>query len=135
VIITSLRNDMITHLLRSGTWSKPTIFGLALFSTTPAADGTGGVEVTGIDYTRRAINQLDANWTEPVAGVTTNVNAVEFNTPASDWGSVTAVVLMNSTSIPAGGPRMFYELPNPITVLTGDSPLIFPAGTLRFTID
>ena len=42
-----LEEQIGTHLLRTGVWPKPAGIFVALFTTMPAEDGSGGVEVSG----------------------------------------------------------------------------------------
>jgi hypothetical protein len=130
------RNNIISHLLRSLVWSKPTPFAVALFTTTPAADGTGGVEVVGptpSNYSRITYGANDSNWSDPDGyGYTTNSNTITFNDPEDDWGTITAVALMTAST--GGNVFAFYELPNAKTVNNGDDPLVFAPGSIILTV-
>ncbi len=101
--------------------TTPATFYYALFTTMPAADGTGGVEVSGSNYSRAAYTNNGANW--PAAGGSnpaskSNTNTISWPTPSgSGWGSVLGVgaydastsgnlwrlgTFASSTSIPNG---------------------------------
>lgn len=70
--------------------SPPTLY-IALYTVTPAEDGTGGTEVSTGSYAR--IATVAADWTNPTdadPSVVDNVNVEQF-TSNSDWGSITIV--------------------------------------------
>lgn len=63
----------------------------ALFTTLPAADGTGGVEVSGSNYSRAAFTNNGTNW--PAASgsnpaTKSNAVAITFPVPSGAWGTV-----------------------------------------------
>jgi hypothetical protein len=57
---------------------------------TPSLEaGTNLNEVTGSGYARIQVTQADAQWSAPgVAGLTQNVNSIDFGAPTADWGSI-----------------------------------------------
>ena len=59
-----LEQEVIDHLLRTGTFGKPAGIFVALFTAAPSDSG-GGTEVSGGSYARREVSQLDAEWTAP----------------------------------------------------------------------
>lgn len=76
---------------RSGA-TMPTTFYMVSFTTTPAADGTGGVECSGTGYSRIAVTAGDANWKAAASGQTFNANEIEYTTNGNaDWGTQTAI--------------------------------------------
>lgn len=74
----------------------------ALFTTTPHADGTGGVEVTGGSYARVAIPST--GWsaitgaTGNTPGQISNTNPVTFPTATAGWGTITAIGLYDAST-------------------------------------
>lgn len=69
-----LANKLLDHTLRNVAYTSPSTVYLALFTTMPAADGTGGTEVTGGSYARQAITFGAA-----AAGVATNSTVETFS--------------------------------------------------------
>lgn len=66
---------------------------IGLFTTTPADDGTGGVEVTGGSYARQAFARNATNWSAATLGAPTflsNLLAIVFPTATANWGTVVA---------------------------------------------
>jgi hypothetical protein len=56
---------------------------LALFITNPGRDGTGGTEVTGGGYGRKAVT-----FGTPATGSVFNSNEVLYSDATGDWGTV-----------------------------------------------
>ena len=136
MITYAVRNGIINHLLRSSSFGKPNPFALALFTTTSGADGTGGVEVVGptpSNYSRRTYGANDSNWSDPTGyGYTANTTQIAYGAPQDDWGTITAVALMDASS--GGNVIAVYELPNAKTISNGDDPIVFEPGEIRFTV-
>lgn len=120
------------HLLRNDSWSKPTDIYLALFTTLPADDGTGGVEVTGGSYARVDVGPDDAMWNTPSGddGIFSNLNTVSFPGPTANWGNVIGAGLFDASS---GGTLLARaNLDSARNILSGDPTPNFPAGSLKF---
>lgn len=103
---------------------------VALFTTAPADDGTGGVEASGGAYARVAIANNSTNW-DYDAGQITNLNQITFPTATANWGTVVRAVLMDASS---GGNMVAISDAISINVTTGIEPY-FDAGDLTFTLD
>src|SRR5215207_9728491 len=121
------------HLFRTGTFTKPTVLGIALFTVTPT-DAGGGTEVTGGSYARVDLPPLDANWTgaSSTDGATDNAVAITFPTPTANWGIVVAFGIFDATTsdnLLVWGPIT----PNK-TVNNGDPAPSFAIGALDVTI-
>lgn len=69
----TLENWIVNHFFRNSAVSAPTAWYAALFTTAPGDDGTGGVEVTGGSYARKAIT-----FGAPSGGVASNTAALDF---------------------------------------------------------
>ena len=86
-----LETNLILHIFRTGSWTKPTDLKVALYTATPSDSG-GGTEVAGgIGYARVSVPPLDANWnaTSGTDGLTKNTAAITFGAPTGNWGQVT----------------------------------------------
>lgn len=114
---------------RAAGW--PAIVYIALWSTMPADDGTGGVEVAVGAYARVAVANTTANW--PVAATTggttskKNANAVQFPDVTVTYPTVLGWATMDALT---GGNVLDYALlTTPKTPAVGTTP-IFQANTL-----
>ena len=68
-------------------FAQPTCY-LALFTTMPADDGTGGVEVSGGAYARVLLTGLWASATGSAPSSIANGTLIQFATATADWGTV-----------------------------------------------
>lgn len=75
-----LEDEIIKHIFRTGSFTKPTNLAIGLFKTIPLDDGTGGVELAMTGYARQGLDPLDANWTATAGGdgETDNASVVSF---------------------------------------------------------
>lgn len=63
--------------------TPPATWYIALFTTMPGTDGTGGVEAAFTDYARVAVSNDLTEWPAAVAGVKTNANPVDYGIAGS----------------------------------------------------
>lgn len=126
-----LEGEIIKHIFRTGSFTKPTVLGVGLFTAAPSDSG-GGTEVSGGSYARATLNPLDANWAAPAGGngVTSNSSTITFVTPTANWGNVTHFGLFDASS--AGNLLFWGSLTIAKTINSGDT-VTFPAGSLTFT--
>lgn len=120
------------HLLRTATWAKPATIYVALFTTLPAEDGTGGVEVTGGNYARVQCGPSDAAWNAPVSGngEYSNAAAIVYGAPNANWGNVVGAGIFDALS---GGILLAKAtLDTARNIVAGDPAPNFPAGSLKF---
>lgn len=126
----TIENDLLAHLVGKTAWTMPSSVYVALFTTIPADDGTGGVEVTGGAYAR--VLTSGATWTTPSAGAITTAALITFPIATAGWGTVTSVGLYTASS---GGTLLaFGSLTSSVTVLSGQAPS-FAIGDLDLTAD
>ena len=126
-----LEVELRKHIFRTGSFTKPTVLAVALFTGAPSDSG-GGTEVTGGSYARVDVPPLDANWvgSSSTSGVTSNVNAITFTTATADWGTITHVGIFDATS---SGNLLFHgALTASKTVTNGDT-FSFAANALQVT--
>ena len=85
-----LEDEIVKHVFRTGSFTKPAALHTALFTAAPSDSG-GGTEVTGGSYARAQLDPLDANWAATAGGDghTENSVAITFPTPSANWGLVT----------------------------------------------
>ena len=77
-----LEVNLIKHIFRTGSYTKPTTLAIALFTADPAETGVAG-EVSGGSYARVEVAPADANWaaTSGSDGHTSNVADITFPAP------------------------------------------------------
>lgn len=128
-----LEVELRKHLFRTGSFTKPTVLGVALFTVTPSDSG-GGTEVTGGAYARVDRPPLDANWTAASAtdGLTDNAATITFPTPTANWGTVVAFGIFDATT--AGNLLVWGPITPNKTVNNGDPAPSFAVGALDVTI-
>jgi hypothetical protein len=128
-----LEVELRKHIFRTGSFTKPTVLGVALFTVTPSDSG-GGTEVSGGGYARVDLPPLDANWTAASAtdGATDNAVAITFPTPSANWGTVVAFGIFDATT--AGNLLVWGAITPSKTINNGDPAPAFAIGALDVTI-
>lgn len=128
-----LEVELRKHLFRTGSFTKPTVLGVALFTVTPSDSG-GGTEVSGGSYARVDVPPLDANWTAASAtnGLTDNAAAITFPVPSANWGTVVAFGIFDATT--AGNLLVWGPISPNKTINNGDPAPSFAIGALDVTI-
>lgn len=127
-----LEAELRKHVFRTGSFTKPTVLAVALYTAAPGETG-GGTEVSGGSYARVQRDPLDANWTAASGtnGLTDNAAALTFPSPTANWGAITHIAILDATS---GGNMLFYgSLTTPKTVNNGDTAPSFAIGALSVT--
>jgi hypothetical protein len=125
--------DAVINWMRGATFpAPPGGLWLSLWTTLPAKDGTGGVEVTGSGYARLAI-ALPSPTTVDGAEQTSNAGAWNFPTAGGSWGSIVGVAIHDASG---GGNLLMRGLltVGPIVVSTGTVAHI-NAGNLTIVAD
>jgi hypothetical protein len=135
-------NQLIDHLYRAATFTKPTAMWHALYTAAPGEAG-GGTEVTGGSYARVNLAPSDTNWTATQGGTsgassgttgqTSNAVAITFPTPSAAWGTISHMAQLSASS--GGNPYTYGALGSPKTVNNGDPAPSFAIGALTVTID
>lgn len=89
-----LEDAILNHVLRPGNpMTAPTSLEMALYTTAPADDGTGGVEVSGFDYARQALS-----FGAPSGGQVANTGVISFPTAnGGNWGTVVAAGIFDNS--------------------------------------
>ena len=125
-----LETEIIKHIFRTGSFTKPTVLAIALFTVAPDKEtGAGGTEVSGGSYARVSVNPLDANWDAPAnGGDTANTSEILFPVPSANWGVIVAFGIYDAAAV--GNMLYSSNLTASKTVNNGDPAPKFPAGTL-----
>lgn len=137
-----LEDELIKHIFRTGSFTKPAVLAVALLTTQADDDDTGvftastGVEVTSANaYSRQARNPLDANWSATATGdgQTDNVAAVTYSQCAtSGWGTVTAMAIVDNATHNAGNMLFHSTVDTSKSIDVGDT-AEFAAGAITVT--
>jgi hypothetical protein len=129
-----LEDEIIKHIFRTGSFAKPTVLAVGLFTAAPS-DAGGGTEVSGGSYARVQRDPLDANWTATAGGDGETDNAADlvFPTPTANWGTITHFGIFDATSV--GNLLYWGALDNSKTVNNGDPAPKFVAGALTVSED
>lgn len=129
-----LENQVLTHIFRTGSWTKPTSIYIALCTAAPTSVSTGStiVEPVGNAYARVALNPGNSNWNDPSTGTTSNISVITFPEATGSWGTITHVAIVDSAT--NGNLLFFGSLGSSQAVSSGDSPG-FDTTTLTITLD
>ncbi len=132
-----LENAWLDMLANGSAFTAPATW-VALFTTAPADDGTGGVEVSGGSYARQQVNQDGATppyWNaiaqDSGAALTDNNGEIAFPQATASWGTVVAVGIYDASS--AGNLLYHGNLSASKTVDNGDT-FKFATGDLDLTL-
>jgi len=136
-----LENQIIDHIFRTATFTKPTALYMALFTAAPS-DAGGGTEVTGGSYARINLAPLNTNWnatqggttgaSSGTGGLTANAVAITFAAPTANWGTVTHFGIFDAVT--SGNLLIWDALTANRTILNGDPAPSFAIGALQVTI-
>ena len=93
----------------------PAAYYIGLSTTAPNVNGAG-VDEPSIDagYARVQLTTLS----EPLDGVVTNEQAINFNESTASWGTITHFVIYDSPTVDSGNLLMYGELSTPRSVET-----------------
>jgi hypothetical protein len=126
--------QIINHIFRTASFTKPTTLNLALFTAVTDGEVPTVTELTGNGYARVACNPLDANWSAPVSGngTTYNVATITFPAATADWGTITHFGIYDAST--AGNLLIYAPLTIARNITNGSTPS-FAATSLTFQVD
>lgn len=136
-----LEDQLIAHIFRTDSFTKPTVLAIALLTTAADDNDTGvftastGVEVTNANaYARQSRNPLDANWSASSGGdgQTDNVAAITFPQATGSWGTVVAMAIVDNATHNAGNMLFHSTVTTSRTIDNGDT-AEFAAGAITVT--
>lgn len=129
-----LVDHQLDYLLKGTTFTRPTHCYVGLFTTTPALDNTGGVEVStsGTAYSRLVIDST-TGWTGPSGANRTYSNAVDltFAIPTANWGTIVSMGLF--TALTGGNLLYVFSLVSPRSIILGDGAAVILQGQLTIS--
>ena len=126
-----LINKLLDHVFGGTVYTPPPTLYYALFTTVPAQDGTGGVEVSGTGYARKAMTDNTTLWPNAVAGVKTSGAQVAFAAPGGSWGTALGYGIYDAAS--SGNLLTVTTLATGVPISTGD-PITINAGDMTITV-
>jgi len=129
-----LEQKLLDYIFNNGAFAQPPTF-IALFTTMPADDGTGGVEVSGGAYARQQVNinggaspTWDLAVTEGGGGFEVdNTNEIAFPVATAAWGTILGMGIYDALTV--GNLMLLKTLVSNKTVDTDDT-FKFPIGDL-----
>lgn len=130
-----LEGQLIDHLFRTNTWSKPSTLYFSLHTGDPGEDGATANEVSGNGYARVAVTPGDANFTAQADASpgrkTQNNVAITFPSPTGAWGTITYVGVWSAAS--AGNLLCHIALTASKVIGATDPAPEFPVNAFTFT--
>ena len=144
-----LESGVITHLFGAGSFPKPSNISIALLSSLADEGDTGstinevasGDNVTANGYERYSLGDPDSDgdthWENPLylgsgSGTTQNKLQYVFPTALEDWGTVSGIALVDSSSHLSGNLLMYAALDRARNVYIGDN-FKFNVGSIDIT--
>ena len=137
-----VENQVLDHIFRGATFTKPAGVFMALFTTAQDDAGVAGVEVSGGSYARVDLSQGDASFlgthgtatgaSSGTTGTISNTADIVFPTPTANWGSIVGIGLYDAAT--GGNLLMHNTLTTPKTVNNGDPGPKFLSGGLSATL-
>ena len=131
------QSGVFNHLLRTASMTKPSTISIALCANVPGEGSHGGsmFEVANAgSYARTVHSSGDVFWNHLSAGSGSNIAQVTFTQATADWGYVSGIALVDSSTYGAGNIIMYGSLVTPRIVLNGDQ-FKFNAANLTVVID
>lgn len=134
-----LEDALLNHIFRTATFSKPSLVAVALTTATPTDTHTGATmtEVTNaFGYARVNLGApVDGDWTLVSGTGIDNAADITFPTASGgNWGTITAVTLLDNTTHGAGNILFWGALTTPKTVNDGDT-FKFSTGDLDIQLN
>jgi hypothetical protein len=124
-----LDNAILNAILNHAGYTFPATLYIALFTARPAADGTGGTEVTigSHNYARAVVTANTTNFPTATAHTCPNGAAISFNTPSGSWGTVTSFAIMDAAT---GGNFLYIGDLTTSVAIAASATVEFLAGAL-----
>lgn len=134
-----LEDKWLRMLSNAAAFTAPATY-VALFTTAPADDGTGGTEVSGGNYSRKQVNQDGAtspHWVVVPAqqgggqALIDNAQAIEFPVASANWGTIVAVGVYDAAT---NGNLLYHGNLTASQVVNSGGTFKFNAGDLDITL-
>jgi hypothetical protein len=123
-----LEQKLLDHSFGGSAFTQPDVF-MALFTTSPGEDGTGGTEVSGNAYARVEVTD---SFGAASGGSKANDEVITFPEATGNWGTITSFGLYDAST--SGNLLAFANLTASKAINTDDT-ASFPIGDLAITLD
>ena len=127
---TYLANKLLDAELGGTAYTAPGTVYIRAWTTLPAADGTGGVEVSGGSYAAVTVTNNATNFPAASGGAKTNGIAFTFAAPTANWGTIAGLTIHDAAT--GGNMLRAGPLSVPFPVNNGDPALSIAAGAANF---
>lgn len=120
-----LENQLLTHVFRTASYTKPTELAIAL-CTSAVSDSDTGITIVEVpnsnSYARVLLEPDDSNWSSIVSGTgqTDNSVAIIFPQASGSWGTITSIAICDSATWGAGNVLFYGTLDTPETISTNN---------------
>jgi hypothetical protein len=135
-----LENQIVDHIFRTASFTKPTNVYIGLFTAAPSDSG-GGTEVTGGSYAREGGAPLNTLWngthgnttgaSSGTGGLTDNAADVTFTTATAAWGTVTHIGVFDAVT---GGNLLIHGILTASKVIGDTDTFKINAGDFDITL-
>lgn len=129
-----LTNARMKRLLKGEDFTAPTTLYIALYTTAPQLNGTGGTEVSraGTSYSRVAVRQ-NTGWQGPSGSNQewSNTQDIVFAVPTGNWGRIAGAGILDAET--DGNLLWVLHMSSPKQVENGDGAPKIPAGALKIS--
>ena len=123
-----LENALINHILRNTAYTTPGLnVWVGLFTADPTDTGSLASEVSGNNYGR-----VQATFSAPSNGVTSNSGALTFPTASGSWSTVSWFGIMDAQT---SGNMLFRGQLDVAKAVAINDTVKFNAGDLQVTLD
>lgn len=92
-----LQKKLIDHTFGATAFTQPAAHYVALYTTMPAADGTGGVEVSGGAYVRESV-AFTAATSAGTSSSAPNTSTLTWPAATASWGTVLGVGICDAST-------------------------------------
>lgn len=116
-----LENKVLDHVLRNTSYTQPSGLWIGLFtgsalSNLEAGTLTDEVSTSGTAYARKAVTFGNA-----ASGSASNSGTVTFDAATANWGTITAIGIMDGQTVGAGNVLFYGNLTTAKLIETGDT--------------
>lgn len=131
-----LEDELLDHVFSAATFTAPstTYIGLWTSALTDASTGGTAGEVSGGSYARVNFANDATNWPAASGGAKSNGTAITFAQATADWGTVTHVAVLDTSTAAAGNILAWADLTVSKQVGTNDT-AEFAVGDFDVTLD
>lgn len=129
---TTTSNQILDKEFGATNYTPPANHYLALYSTAPNSDGTGGTELAlSGGYARIAIANNTTSWSTASAKSKRNAIALAFPQATANWTTAVAAVLLDASS---GGAIRAWGVLDPVVTVTVGQTRSFAINELEIKI-